>query len=251
MLCKGWNLRVHREFSVSIRWNTMANAFGSSCAYHTRQTQCWAESSQLIRTGREQFLLQEESRATPNTRATLGFFFSFGMIINLWQIPQIHAAQSRLTRKKKQLSQWRNVPQRFTRFPVFFEFGNYILFHAVCTLLSRWKHAGLGSVCVNTCACAQERKVQDGSAMGWSCALLPRGFGVKHFWDLLNLTDFSFSAVDFKEIPADWNADSGLLDVWAPGSLVVFMNGSESKYLRAPGNSCWQKWGVASQQDSC
>lgn len=100
MLCKGWNLRVHREFSVSIRWNTMANAFGSSCAYHTRQTQCWAESSQLIRTGREQFLLQEESRATPNTRATLGFFFSFGMIINLWQIPQIHAAQSRLTRKK-------------------------------------------------------------------------------------------------------------------------------------------------------
>lgn len=102
MLCKGWNLRVHREFSVSIRWNTMANAFGSSCAYHTRQTQCWAESSQLIRTGREQFLLQEESRATPNTRATLGFFFSFsfGMIINLWQIPQLHAAQSRLTRKK-------------------------------------------------------------------------------------------------------------------------------------------------------
>lgn len=107
-------------------------------------------------------------------------FFSFGMIINLWQIPQLHAAQSRPTRKK-QLSQWRNVPQRFTRFPVLFEFGNYILFRAVCTLLSRWKHAGLGSVCVSTCACAQERKVQDGSAMGWSCTLLLRGFGVKHF----------------------------------------------------------------------
>lgn len=109
-----------------------------------------------------------EQHPTPGPHLAFFFFFSFGMIINLWQIPQLHAAQSRLTRKKKQLSQWRNVPQRFTRFPVFFEFGNYILFHAVCTLLSRWKHAGLGSVCASTCACAQERKVKDGSAMGWS-----------------------------------------------------------------------------------
>lgn len=168
---KGWNLRVHSEFSVSIRWNTVANAFGSSCAYRTGQTQLWAELSSLIRTGREQFHLQRKQSNTQ--RQGHAWLFSFGMIINLWQIPQLLAARSALTRKRL-LGQWGNVPQRFTRFPVVFECSNYILFHAVCTSLSRWKSHRFG---MSERACGWERKMQDGSAAGWSHRFLLRDFG--------------------------------------------------------------------------
>lgn len=120
-----------------------ANAFGSGCAYHMQKTQCWAESSWLIKAGAEQFILQRRKLSTIQHRGHTQLF-SLGMTINLWQIPLLLAAHSGLTRKKKQLHQQRNVPPRFTRFPVVSERGNYISFRAVCTLLSRWKHEGLG-----------------------------------------------------------------------------------------------------------
>lgn len=121
----------------------VANAFGSGCAYHMQKTQCWAESSWLIKAGAEQFVLQRRKLSTIQHRGHTQLF-SLGMTINLWQIPLLLAAHSGLTRKKKQLHQQRNVPPRFTGFPVVSEHGNYISFRAVCTLLSRWKHEGFG-----------------------------------------------------------------------------------------------------------
>lgn len=55
-----------------------------------------------------------------------------------------------------------------------FERSNYILFHAVCTVLSRWKSHRFG---MSERARGWERKMQDGSVMGWSHRFLLRDFG--------------------------------------------------------------------------
>lgn len=153
----------------------VANAFGSGCAYHMQKTQCWAESSWLIKAGAEQFVLQRRKLSTIQHRGHTQLF-SLGMTINLWQIPLLLTAHSGLTRKKSSSINRGTFLQDLQGFLWFLNVA--ITFHSVrFALCSQGGNMKVWDACVSTCA--RERKVLStvtSKEVGgrWGSASVPR-----------------------------------------------------------------------------